>query len=159
MPCRSRSRRRRRLPTRCPSLPPTPSPLGRRPPSDALPVPPPPASPPTESAGEPAGPSIPGLEIPKPKSPPSESRIPISPSVSVELTWEPVAGATGYLVELEEAVDDAWTPLQRRIVKAPRALAQIEPSHPTATTLRWRVRSVVGRRGGRPAPWIVFHLR
>ncbi len=130
------------------------------PPSDAVPAPPPtPPSSSAESAGEPAGPSMPGLEIPKPKSPPHDSQIPIAPSVSVELSWEPVAGATGYLIEIEELVGPAWTPRERRIVKAAKALAQIEPSQPTATDVRWRVRSVVGRRGGRPAPWVVFHLR
>ena len=80
-------------------------------------------------------------------------------TLTVDLSWGEVASATGYVVELEERVDDRWSPILRKIVKVAAIGVEIEPADPKNGEFRWRVRAVVGRRGGRAAPWRAIHVR
>lgn len=105
-------------------------------------------------------PGIDPLGVPTPTSPADGSvlvRAPgpdgtVSKVVRADLTWTPVAGADGYLVEVEESVDGAWTPILRRVVREARVSVEIEPEAAGAS-YRWRVRSVSGRRGGAAGAW------
>ena len=80
-------------------------------------------------------------------------------TLTVELAWSEIATATGYVVEVEERVGDAWTPILRKIVKSAAISVEIEPADPRNGEFRWRVRTVVGRRGGRAAAWRTMHVR
>jgi hypothetical protein len=75
----------------------------------------------------------------------------------VQLTWDAVRGATGYLLEVEQSVDGAWKPVIRKPVPGATILVDLVPSSPSGSEFRWRVRSVVGRKGGRAATWA--HVR
>ncbi len=74
----------------------------------------------------------------------------------VRLTWNSVRGASGYLLEVEEQVDGAWKPIIRKPLSEPTTLLDLTPAS-RGSDYRWRVRSVVGRKGGRAASWA--HLR
>ena len=80
-------------------------------------------------------------------------------TVTVDLAWVEIAGASGYLVEVEERVADGWSPILRKIVKGAGVSVEIEPADPRNGEFRWRLRTVVGRRGGRAAPWRSIHIR
>lgn len=99
------------------------------------------------------------LPIPRLRAPADDSYFPLSPRVVVEATWWPVEGATGYLLEVEEVSEGTWVGVERRVVKATRAVIDLEPLGGKAQDFRWRVRTVVGRRGGRPAAWAIFHAK
>ena len=80
-------------------------------------------------------------------------------TVNVGMSWAEAAGASGYLVEVEQRVADGWSPILRKIVKGGGVSVEIEPADPRDGEFRWRVRTVVGRRGGRAAPWRSIHVR
>jgi hypothetical protein len=78
--------------------------------------------------------------------------------VHAELAWTAVADVDGYLLEVEESVDGTWMPILRKTVREPKAVLEIEPVN-GASTYRWRVRGVAGRRGGRAAAWSTLDVR
>ena len=146
-----------------PDVPPTVPPAPDSPPP--LPPPPPPVPPvPPESSVPPAPPSVPPdspapIEIPVISSPDDGVTLVGSRLLTVDLAWGELAAATGYVVEVEEHVGDAWTPILRKIVKSAAISVEIEPADPRNGEFRWRVRTVVGRRGGRAAAWRAMHVR
>jgi hypothetical protein len=75
------------------------------------------------------------------------------------LSWTPVDGATGYLFEVEERTGGTWTPILRKVVASSDVRIEIAPANGVGGEFRWRARSVVGKRGGRAAPWWTFTLR
>jgi hypothetical protein len=79
--------------------------------------------------------------------------------VRIDLEWLPVDHATGYLLEVEERTADTWTRILGRVVSDSKASVEIEPADPRHGDYRWRVRSVVGRKGGRASPWRLFSVR
>ena len=99
------------------------------------------------------------LAVPRPRVPLDDAFFHLAPRVVVETSWEAVEGATAYLLEVEELTDGVWVAAERRVVKGTRAVVDLEPAGGKAQDFRWRVRTVVGRRGGRPAAWAVFHAR
>lgn len=129
------------------------------PPAPASLVPPPialvpPAPPP---AAESIDPSM--LAVPKPRTPLDDAYFPFAQRIVVAATWDAVEGATGYLLEVEELAGGVWVAAERRVVKSTRAVVDLEPRESKTQDFRWRVRTVVGRRGGRPTTWAVFHAR
>ena len=127
------------------------------PPRSSTDVPSPPPPLPTPPAADPGAAET--LAIPRLRAPLDGASVRVGARVVIETSWQPVAGATGYLLEVEELTDGVWGPAQRRIVKGTSAVVDLEPSGGRAQDFRWRVRTVVGRRGGRPASWAVFHAR
>jgi len=134
-------------------LPPAPTPAPVAP--DPAPVSPAPAPSPTPVPAASAGT---GLEIPAMTAPVDGSALATGKAVQVELAWNAVPGAEGYLLELEERLGDAWSPILRKVLPGSGVKIEIVPAEATGGHYRWRVRSVVGRRGGRAAPWSNFHL-
>ena len=130
---------------------PTPAPVAPEPP----PVSPAPAPSPTPVPAASAGT---GLEIPAMTAPVDGSALATGKAVQVELAWNAVPGADGYLLELEERLGEQWSPILRKVLPGAGAKIEIVPAEATGGHYRWRVRSVVGRRGGRAAPWSSFHL-
>ncbi len=137
-----------------PAAPPAPPPLPR-PPNDASAVPSVPPSP----APPVAGPSLPGLAVPEMLTPADQGVMTGGASVVVLLSWKSVPGATGYLFEVEEKRGDAWAPLLRRVVARADVGVEITPGDGHGGLFRWRVRSVVDKRGGRASAWWTFTLR
>ena len=83
----------------------------------------------------------------------------ITRTVSVHVTWNTVEGATGYLLEVEERTREGWTAILRKVVAEPVARIELEPADPRLGDFRWRVRTVVGKRGGRSSAWQTFGVR
>jgi hypothetical protein len=85
----------------------------------------------------------------------------------VILSWTPVDGATGYVVEVEERVPVVsggapgvtWSPILQKAVTPSDVSIEIAPANGVGGEFRWRVRTLVGKRGGRAAPWWTFTLR
>ncbi len=136
----------------------TPEPDGASALPPPLPVvtPPPPADAPAPVA---APVDASALAVPTLRAPLDDAYFKLAPRVVVETTWEVVAEATGYLLEVEELADGVWVGVERRVVKGTRAIVDLEPTGGKAQDFRWRVRTVVARRGGRPTAWAVFHAR
>lgn len=80
-------------------------------------------------------------------------------AVVVILSWTAVPGATGYLFEVEERVGDAWKPILRQVVANADVGVEITPGNGRGGDYRWRVRSVVEKRGGKASAWWTFTLR
>ena len=91
-------------------------------------------------------------------TPADGATLPAAKFVHADLTWGAVPNATGYLLEVEESVDGTWMPILRKVVKEPKAVLEIEPTGGTGT-YRWRVRGVLGRRGGRASAWATVVVR
>jgi len=127
--------------------------------SEIPPPPPSPLAPPAvpEPLAPPADPSA--LPVPTLRSPLDGAFFKLAPRVVVEVNWNAVVGATGYLLEVEEVAEGAWVAVERRVVKGTRAVVDLETLGGKPADFRWRVRTVVGRRGGRPAAWAVFHAK
>lgn len=146
-----------------PAIPPPPpeSDAGSAlPPPPPTPAVPPPAPAPVPDAPTPASPAdSSALPIPTLRAPLDDASFKLAPRVVVEVAWSPVAGATGYLLEVEEVADGGWVAVERRVVKGAKAVVDLETVAGRATDFRWRVRTVVGRRGGKPSAWAVFHAR
>jgi hypothetical protein len=106
-----------------------------------------------------AAPAPPGLDVPRTSFPENESVFRGEAKVRVDLAWLPVDQATGYLLEVEERTADTWTRILGRVVTDAKASVEIEPIDPRHGDYRWRVRSVVGRKGGRASPWWLFKVR
>jgi hypothetical protein len=98
------------------------------------------------------------LDVPTLASPADGTVLASATSVHATLTWGAVANATSYLLEVEEAVDGNWMPILRKVVTAPEAVLEIEPTGGVGT-YRWRVRGVLGRRGGRASAWATVVVR
>lgn len=71
-----------------------------------------------------------------------------APSLVLGFAWHPVPGANTYLLEIEEASDQAWTGIHRQVVRRTGALLDIERLANPPGVLRWRVAAI---RDGRPA--------
>jgi len=98
------------------------------------------------------------LDVPVLATPADGAAIPAAKFVHADLTWGAVPNATGYLLEVEESVDGTWMPILRKVVKEPKAVLEIEPTGGVGT-YRWRVRGVLGRRGGRASAWATVVVR
>jgi beta-lactam-binding protein with PASTA domain len=127
------------------------------PPAAATPSPPPPAP----SAPAPAPDACPPppagrIVAPVPVSPPAQTELPAERTLPVGFTWKAVAGADGYVLEVEERGAEAWLPSVRRPVRSTAATLDVERLGATPGPLRWRVRAVAGGREGPPCPWVVL---
>jgi hypothetical protein len=145
-------------------IPPSPAPEPPGPPPVPTPAPEPPApapSPAPSSAPSPAAGAAPGvpLAVPTPTGPGDGMLIPGAKTVSVHATWAPVEGATGYLLEVEELTSQGWAAMLRKVVLEPLARIELTPADPRNGDFRWRVRTVVGKRGGRASAWLTFSVR
>ena len=98
------------------------------------------------------------LDVPTLATPADGATLPAAKFVHADLTWGAVPNATGYLLEVEESVDGTWMPILRKVVKEPKAVLEIEPTGGVGT-YRWRVRGVLGRRGGRASAWATVVVR
>ena len=119
-----------------------------------------PAAPPTgpsAAAPKPApAPSAPPAGAPAPVSPSEGTVLPKTRTVPVGFTWTPIAGADGYVLEIEEHSGAAWLPSARKPVRSSAATVDVERLAPTAGDLRWRVRALVAGVEGTPSAWVTL---
>jgi hypothetical protein len=97
--------------------------------------------------------------VPAPTGPGDGALLPGAKTVSVHATWTAVEGATGYLLEVEERTREGWAAILRKVVADPLARIELEPADPHNGDFRWRVRTVIGKRGGRASSWHTFSVR
>jgi hypothetical protein len=82
--------------------------------------------------------------------------LPKTRTVPVGFTWTPVAGADGYVLEIEEHSGSGWLPSARKPVRSSAATVDVERLAPTAGDLRWRVRALVAGVEGTPSGWVTL---
>jgi beta-lactam-binding protein with PASTA domain len=142
-----------------PSPPPAPEPATPPPP----PLPEAPPSLPPAPAPAPAG----ALAVPSMLTPADRGVLRGGATAVVILSWTAVDGATGYVIEVEEqspttsggAPAVTWLPILQKAVVPSDVSVEIRPANGVGGEFRWRVRTLVGKRGGRAAPWWTFTLR
>jgi beta-lactam-binding protein with PASTA domain len=118
-------------------------------PRDEAPPDGPPPAPPGPGAGEAPG-------MPVVIAPQTGTEVGRETNVALGLSWRPVPGADGYLVEVEEQGAEGWLPNVRRPARQAAVVVEIERFAPRPGPLRWRVRALRGGRQGVPCAWVVL---
>jgi hypothetical protein len=113
---------------------------------------------PTATPGDPgpSGEAAPSgaVSVPSPISPPAGTSLPAERVLPLGFAWRAVAGADGYVLEIEERGADGWLPSARLTVRSTAATVEVERLGALSAALRWRVRAVAKGRPGAPCAWV-----